>query len=224
MLKGFTILPLGFADPDIGVHLAVDGNSQVQILENVVTGGRIGINLGCVSDRNLVANNTVNGQTEGGINIDTCEAFPFPGSDNNNVHDNIACADTLTGSIALGGSVTGNNVHHNIARKISIFGTNNEIHHNTVVQPLVDMGSNNLHDNTVDPTVCTQPPTPNPTGTLVFECFDMNEGDDPNTPVRLTTKNFGTDAVIVRKAIRMCEPALKSGSTAAKSTSSPARR
>ena len=38
----------------------------------------------------------------------------------------------------------------------------------------------------------------------------MNEGDDPNVPVRLTTKNFGTDAVIVRRAIRVCEPALKS--------------
>ena len=78
------------------------------------------------------------------------------------------------------------------------------------MQPLVDNGSNNLHDNTLDPNACTQPPTTHPTGTLVFECFDILEGDDPGAPVRLTTKNFGTDAVIVRKANRMCEPALKS--------------
>ena len=210
-LKGFKILPLGTADADIGVNLAVDGNARASIVENIVISGRIGINLGCASDRSAVVFNTLDGQTEGGINIDTCEIAPFPGSDFNNVHHNNVCSDTATGSIALGGNSNSNDIHHNVARKISVFGFNNNVHDNTTQVAIVDSsGGNSVHDNTVDPTICTPPPPTTPTGTLVFECFDMLEGDDPNAPVWLTTKNFGTDAVIVRRAFRVCEPALKS--------------
>jgi len=46
-------------------------------------------------------------------------------------------------------------------------------------------------------------------GTLVFECFDIDKGADPQAQVLLTTKNFGTDEAIVRTAFQMCEPALK---------------
>ncbi len=46
-------------------------------------------------------------------------------------------------------------------------------------------------------------------GTMVFECFDINKGTDPQAQVFLLTKNFGTDEAIVRTAFQMCEPALK---------------
>ena len=155
-LRGLTILPAGFADGDIGVNVAVDGNAMALILQNVITGGRIGVNLGCASDGNTVADNVVNGQTEGGINIDTCEIAPFPGSDNNSIHHNTACSNTYTGSIALGGNSNNNSIHHNTATKISVFGNGNEVHHNTTQVVIVDNGSgNSLHHNPVDPTTCT---------------------------------------------------------------------
>ena len=90
--------------------------------------------------------------TDGGINIDTCEIAPFPGSDFNNVHHNNVCSDTSSGSIALGGNSNGNDVHHNVARRISVFGFNNNVHHNTTQVAIVDSsGGNSVHDNTVDP-------------------------------------------------------------------------
>lgn len=46
-------------------------------------------------------------------------------------------------------------------------------------------------------------------GTIVFECFELDRGPDPNAVVRTQTKNFGFDTLIVRRAVRMCEPALK---------------
>jgi hypothetical protein len=45
--------------------------------------------------------------------------------------------------------------------------------------------------------------------TIVYECFEIDRGPDPNAIVRTQTKNFGYDTLIVRKAVRMCEPALK---------------
>lgn len=203
-LKGFRVKPAGTADGDIGINLAVEGVARAQILENVVTGGRIGINLGCAADNSIVAKNTLSGQTEAGINIDTCEVAPFPGSDGNQVYENTACGETSTGSIAMGGSVQRNNVHHNIATRISVFGTNNLIHNNTTAVPIVDGGSNILQNNVVDPTVCQRPQY-----TIVWECFELQEGDTPNVPIRLQTKNFGWDGVTVGQAVRMCEPALK---------------
>lgn len=208
-LEGFTIVPVGVADGDIGVHVAVDGITNASITQNTIIGGRIGVNLGCGSDTNVVAFNVVSNQPEAGINIDTCEIAPFPGSDNNQVHHNTACSNTSTGSIALGGSVTGNDVHHNTATKISVFGTGNEIHHNTTQVAIVDNNApnNSLHDNTVDPTVCVPPPPA--TRTLVWECFELQDGDSPNAPLRLLTRNFGWDSVSALRAVRMCEPALK---------------
>jgi hypothetical protein len=50
------------------------------------------------------------------------------------------------------------------------------------------------------------------TGTLgdhVFECYRLVAGADPNDQVRLTTRNFGDDRVVVRKAVMMCEGARK---------------
>jgi hypothetical protein len=43
----------------------------------------------------------------------------------------------------------------------------------------------------------------------VFACFRLREGDDPNKPVTLETKNFLRDEVSVRQALLMCEPAEK---------------
>jgi hypothetical protein len=154
-LKGLTIRPAGVADQDFGVNVAIDGNTQVKLLQNVIASGRIGINLGCSSFGSTVAHNTLNGQTEAGINIDTCEAPPFPGSHDNKVHHNTACGATSTASIALGGSSDTNKIHHNDATTISVFGTGNKVHHNTTQVAIVDNGTGSkVHDNTVNPGVC----------------------------------------------------------------------
>lgn len=154
-VRGFTMVPVGFADTDVGVNVAIEGLARVRILHNAIFGGRIGVNLGCVSVGSVVAHNTVNGQTEGGINIDTCEARPFPGSHDNSVHHNVACSQTSTGSIALGGSSDDNQIHHNIATKISVFGMGNQVYHNTTQLVIVDNSSGNiLNNNIADPGVC----------------------------------------------------------------------
>jgi len=145
----------GFDDPDIGINMAIEGDTDATIVHNVIRGGRIGINLGCASFGTTVVHNTVNDQTEGGINIDTCEAPPFPGSHDNSIHHNTACSVTATASIALGGSSNDNSIHHNVATSISVFGTGNEVHHNTTKLSIVDNGTDNtLHHNTTDPGVC----------------------------------------------------------------------
>ncbi len=155
-LEGFTIVAAGFDDPDIGINVAIEGDTDATIVHNVIRGGRIGINLGCVSFGTTIAHNSVISQTEAGINVDTCEAPPFPGSYDNLIHHNVACSITSTASIALGGSSNDNSIHHNVATTISSFGTGNEIHHNTTRMPIVDNsnGGNSLHHNTTDPSVC----------------------------------------------------------------------
>lgn len=45
--------------------------------------------------------------------------------------------------------------------------------------------------------------------TLVFECFDLDQGQDPMKPVMLATDNFGKDVVNVRTSDMMCESAFK---------------
>ena len=155
-VEGFTIVPHGFDDLDIGINVAIEGETGLTVIRNVVRGGRIGINLGCASFGSTIAHNTLVSQTEAGINIDTCEAPPFPGSHDNSIHHNTACSVTSTASIALGGSSDDNSIHHNVATTISSFGTGNQIHHNTTKLPIVDNsgGGNSLHDNTTDPSVC----------------------------------------------------------------------
>ncbi len=44
---------------------------------------------------------------------------------------------------------------------------------------------------------------------FVWECYALNEGDDPQATVVLETKNFGLDKVVVRHARMMCERAKK---------------
>jgi len=155
-LGGFTILPDGFADGDIGVNVSIEGDTDLTLVQNVITGGRIGVNLGCVSFGSTVAHNTISSQTEAGVNIDTCEAPPFPGSHDNSIHHNTACSVTSTASIALGGSSNDNSIHHNVATSISVFGTGNEVHHNRTQVVIIDSGSGNtLHHNTADPDVCS---------------------------------------------------------------------
>ena len=155
-LKGFTIVAAGFDDADIGINMAIEGDTDATIVRNVIRGGRIGINLGCVSFGTKIEHNNLISQTEAGINVDTCEAPPFPGSHDNSIHHNVACSITSTASIALGGSSNDNNIHHNVATTISSFGTGNNIHHNTTKVAIVDNsnGGNSLHHNRVDPTVC----------------------------------------------------------------------
>jgi hypothetical protein len=154
-LKGLTIRPAGTADGDIGVNMAIDGNTGATLTNNVIISGRIGINLGCVSSRTKVGNNTISEQTDAGINIDTCEAPPFPGSHHNTVHHNLACSVTNTASIALGGSSDNNKIHHNTATTISVFGAANRVHDNVTKVAIVDNGTNShIHDNTVNPSIC----------------------------------------------------------------------
>jgi hypothetical protein len=155
-LRGFTIVAAGFADPDIGVNMAIEGDTDATIVHNVIRGGRIGINLGCVSAGTAIMRNILLGQTEAGINIDTCEAPPFPGSRDNAIHHNVACSVTSTASIALGGSSNDNSIHHNIATTISSFGSGNQIHHNLTQSPIVDNsgGANTLNQNASNPAVC----------------------------------------------------------------------
>lgn len=154
-VRGFNIIPAGVADGDIGVNVAIEGATGVRILDNVIFRGRIGINLGCVSFGSLVAYNTLTGQPEAGINIDTCEAPPFPGSHNNSIHHNIACSVTSTASIALGGSSDDNLIQNNIATSISVFGSGNLVRYNTTQVAIVDNGSGStLNNNLVDAGVC----------------------------------------------------------------------
>jgi hypothetical protein len=155
-VRDFTLVPAGFGDSDFGVHVAVEGVARARILGNEILGGRIGINLGCASARSVVAGNRVNGQSEGGINIDTCEVMPFPGSHHNHIHHNIACSQTSTGSIALGGSSDNNQIHDNVATKISVFGAGNNVHDNTTQLVIVDnSNANTLTNNVADPGVCS---------------------------------------------------------------------
>lgn len=157
-ISGFNIIPAGAADGDIGVNVAIEGATGLRILDNVIFGGRIGINLGCVSFGSVLAHNTVNGQTEAGINIDTCEAPPFPGSHNNSIHHNIACSVTATASIALGGSSDDNRIQYNVATSISVFGSGNVVRYNTTQVAIVDNGSgSSLNNNLVDAGVCPAP-------------------------------------------------------------------
>lgn len=155
-VKGFTIISAGVDDADIGINVAIEGDTDLTIIRNAIRSGRIGINLGCVSVGTTVAHNTLVSQTEAGLNIDTCEAPPFPGSHDNSIHHNTACSVVSTASIALGGSSNDNGIHHNVATTISSFGTGNQIHHNTTRLAIVDNsgGGNSLHHNTVDPGVC----------------------------------------------------------------------
>ena len=154
-LKGFTILPAGVADGDIAVNAALEGDTGLTIAGNIIRRGRIGVNLGCVSSASTVAFNVLTGQPEAGINIDTCEAPPFPGSHDNLIHHNVACSVTSTASIALGGSSNDNLIRHNIATTISVFGSGNDVHHNLTQVAIVDNGSGNtLTNNVANPAVC----------------------------------------------------------------------
>src|SRR5262249_953371 len=147
-VQGFTIAPKGVADGDIAVNVAIQGPTGARLLDNVILGGRIGINLGCTSFHSIVSNNTITGQTEAGINIDTCEARPFPGSHHNSIHNNIACSVTSTASIALGGSSNNNKIFDNVATSISAFANGNAIEQNVTQLPIVDQtGNNTLNDN-----------------------------------------------------------------------------
>lgn len=154
-LKGLTIRPAGVADGDIGVNIGIGGDTHAKLTYNVIISGRIGINLGCGSSRTKVANNTISDQTEAGINIDTCEAPPFPGSHHNSVHHNTACSVVSTASIALGGSSDKNKIHHNTATTISVYGDKNKVHDNTTKVAIVDNGTgSHLNNNTVNPAIC----------------------------------------------------------------------
>lgn len=68
---------------------------------------------------------------------------------------------------------------------------------------------------------CTPPPPPPVATTLVYECFDVKSRIDPRAVVRLVTKNFGNDTVLVRRSTRMCEPALKSKTQPPKGAAQP---
>jgi hypothetical protein len=155
-LRALTIVATGFADGDIGINMAIEGDTDATLVSNVIHAGRIGINLGCVSSGTTIANNVVIGQTEAGINIDTCEAAPFPGSHHNSIHHNTACSVTATASIALGGASNANKINNNVATTISSFGAGNQIHHNTTRAAIVDNsgGANTLHHNTTVPAIC----------------------------------------------------------------------
>ena len=56
---------------------------------------------------------------------------------------------------------------------------------------------------TCEDIITTPPPT------LVYECFELTQGQDPNKVVQLDTDNFGKDIVTVRTSRMMCESAYK---------------
>lgn len=58
-------------------------------------------------------------------------------------------------------------------------------------------------DVSCDQVITTPPPT------LVYECFLLQQGQDPNRTVMLDTDNFGKDVVTVRTSDLMCETANK---------------
>ena len=131
-IAGFTLVPVGsVAKYDIGVNVAIGGNASTEIADNYIRGGRIGVNLGCASSGSTVYHNIVRGATETGINIDTCEIPPFPGSTFNSVHHNTVCGGLYPYSIAGGQGSDFNSVHHNTARWITLFGDGNIVHNNT---------------------------------------------------------------------------------------------
>jgi len=152
-LDGFTMVPSGSAGKhDIGVNVSVEGNANATIAHNIIVGGRIGTNLGCASSGNTVIHNTVVGQSEAGINIDTCEGSEF-GSDGNAVHHNTVCGGIFPYSIAAGGKSDNNTIHQNVAMWISVSGTGNQVHHNTAEYFAIAAG-NTEHHNTTDPDAC----------------------------------------------------------------------
>lgn len=66
----------------------------------------------------------------------------------------------------------------------------------------------------VDATLVVTPPTrPSQANWRVYECFKIERGADPDDAYTLTTRNFGTQRVLVDRATRMCEGAIKSRQT-----------
>jgi hypothetical protein len=133
---------------DIGVNVGIEGAAHTVVVHNYIRGGRIGVNLGCVSSGSTVAHNIISSSAEAGINVDTCEAPPFSGSNNNSVHHNTVCGGIYPYSIAVGGSSNNNQVHHNLAIWISASGVGNFIHHNVGQLFLIAPG-NTENNNTV---------------------------------------------------------------------------
>jgi hypothetical protein len=136
---------------DIGVNLAVDGNASARIAQNVIRGGRIGVNLGCSSSGSTVHDNVIHWSSETGVNIDTCEMRELPGSTFNSVHHNTVCGGLIPYSIAAGQGSDFNDIHHNTAKWISVFGDGNFVHNNTAQLFNVVKGDplNVTFDNTV---------------------------------------------------------------------------
>lgn len=152
-VDGFTIVPLGStAKYDIGVNVYIGGIASAEISRNVIARGRIGINLGCGSSGSTIYHNVVRGSTEAGINIDTCEIAPFPGSTDNDVHHNTVCGGIYPYSIAGGQGSNNNTIHHNTAIWITQFGTGNHVHNN--VATLFNIGPGNLVNNNTVASVC----------------------------------------------------------------------
>lgn len=61
--------------------------------------------------------------------------------------------------------------------------------------------------------ILTPPTRPSQANWRVYECFTIQRGANPDDPYTLTTRNFGTHRVIVNRATRMCEGAIKSRQT-----------
>jgi len=146
-LDGFTLVPAGQSGKhDVGVDVGIEGAANAVIVHNFIRGGRIGVNLSCGSSSSTVAYNIISGSTEAGINVDTCEVPPFPGSSGNVVYHNSVCGGAYPYSIAVGGS--SNQIHHNFATWISSGGTGNFLHHNVAELFLIAPG-NTQQQNTI---------------------------------------------------------------------------
>jgi hypothetical protein len=144
-LGGFTIVPAGSGDPDIGVFGSWERNSGNSIVDNVIKGGRVGIVLHCTSFGNTVAHNRVTVPKDvydaSGIAVDTCEAPPFPGSFANLVHHNTVCGGSYPYSISVGGYSDNNHIYYNTAQWIGVGGTGNNVHHNTAEAFVIGPGN-----------------------------------------------------------------------------------
>ena len=153
---GFTVALSGVTKPDVGVNVAIEGDASAEIMYNLVTGGRIGINLGCSSSGSTVYHNVVNGASEAGINIDTCEYSSIPGSNPgsnyNSVHHNTVCGGIYPYSIAAGDSSNYNHVHHNRAIWITGYGAGNILNDN--VASVFNIWPGNIDVNNLIAGVC----------------------------------------------------------------------
>ena len=101
-----------------------------------------------------MTSNVLTRQSESGINLDSCELPPFPGTHHNQVLKNVACGTPAIGGITFGGSTNNNVLTDNVATSISLFGTGNNLQNNTTRMFLAPSAGNFISGHLFDNAVC----------------------------------------------------------------------